>query len=34
MEAIYSRRSVRKFKTDEVPEEYITERIEAGRPHH
>ena len=29
-EAILSRRSVRKFKTDEIPEELITRLIEAG----
>ncbi|WP_312579360.1 nitroreductase family protein [Sedimentibacter sp. MB31-C6] len=30
-EAIQSRRSIRKFKTDPIPENYITELIEAGR---
>lgn len=30
-EAIKSRRSIRKFKTDPIPDEYITELIEAGR---
>jgi len=31
IETIKSRRSIRKFKTDPVPDEYITELIEAGR---
>lgn len=31
LDAIKSRRSIRKFKTDEVPENYIRELIEAGR---
>lgn len=31
MEAIQSRRSIRKFKEDAVPDEYITEIIEAAR---
>ncbi|QGU96179.1 oxidoreductase [Clostridium bovifaecis] len=31
LEAIQSRRSIRKFKPDAVPQDYITELIEAGR---
>lgn len=31
LEAVKSRRSIRKFKTDPVPESYITDLIEAGR---
>lgn len=31
IETIQSRRSIRKFKTDPIPEEYITELIESGR---
>jgi nitroreductase len=31
LSAIESRRSIRKFKSDEVPEKYITELIDAGR---
>lgn len=31
LEAIQSRRSIRKFKPDVIPENYITELIEAGR---
>lgn len=31
LEAIQARRSIRKFKSDSVPEEYISELIEAGR---
>lgn len=31
IETIQSRRSIRKFKTDPIPEKYITELIESGR---
>ena len=31
LEAIQSRRSIRKFKSDAIPEEYIHQLIEAGR---
>ena len=31
IEAMKSRRSIRKFKTDPIPDQYITELIEAGR---
>jgi len=31
LKVIESRRSIRKFKSDEIPENYITELIEAGR---
>lgn len=31
LEAIQSRRSIRKFKPDAIPEEYISQLIEAGR---
>jgi len=31
LEAIQSRRSIRKFKPDPIPEDYINELIEAGR---
>jgi nitroreductase len=31
LEVVKSRRSIRKFKSDEIPENYITELIEAGR---
>ncbi len=31
VETLKSRRSIRKFKTDPIPDEYITELIEAGR---
>jgi len=31
LEAIKSRRSIRKFKSDEIPENYVTELIDAGR---
>ena len=31
LEVIQNRRSIRKFKPDEVPEEYIHQLIEAGR---
>ena len=31
LEVVKSRRSIRKFRSDEIPENYITELIEAGR---
>ena len=31
LEALQSRRSIRKFKPDPIPEDYVNELIEAGR---